>query len=371
MDFSGRLAAFPVGDLLQWAKNERCTGALVIRRSEREKRIYFHSGDVVGCLSNDPAEYYGQFLLLHGHLDEPRLFQALTHCTAQGTRLGSALRELGILSPEVIQQTLREQIEDEICDLFLWQRGVFYFQAEMPQEEEILPEPINVMGLMLEGTRWIDEHARIRRVLAHDNIVLRRGERWPGEGLTPAERRIAGLADGERTLGELYKAARGSYFRFLEGAFRLCVGMVLDIEAVGEAAEHGTHEMSVYDLLLEQATEEQVLVARRHMAVPLDLLERSYPMWVGEPTEEERTRMPVRVRDFYARFDGHTSLGEAFSGDARQRGREMDLLLLQLQKGRLALLPAPVERLEAEAERQGQSALQRWWRRVFGSSAAP
>ena len=370
MDFSGRLAAFPVGDLLQWAKNDRCTGALVIRRSEREKRIYFHDGDVVGCLSNDPAEYYGQFLLLYGYLDEERLFQALTHCTARGARLGTALRELGMLSPEVIQETLRQQIEDEVCDLFLWQRGVFFFQAELPQEEEILPEPINVMGLVMEGTRWIDEYARIRRVLAHDNIVLRHGERWPGEGLTPVERRIVSLADGERTLGELHKATRGSFFRFLESAFRLCVGSVLDIESVGEASESGTHEMSMYDLLLEQATEEQVLVARRHMAVPLDLLERSYPMWVGEPSEEERTRMPARARDFYARFDGRTSLGEAFSGDARQRGKEMDLLLLQLQKGRLALLPAPVERLEAEAEKQGQSAFQRWWRRVFGSAAS-
>jgi hypothetical protein len=43
----------------------------------------------------------------------------------------------------------------------------------------------------------------------------------------------------------------------------------------------------------------------------------------------------------------------------------MDLLLLQLQKGRLALLPAPIEKLEEMADRQSQPALQRWWRRVF------
>ena len=75
--------------------------------------------------------------------------------------------------------------------------------------------------------------------------------------------------------------------------------------------------------------------------------------------------MPTRARDFYARFDGKTPLGDAFSGDVRLRGREMDLFLLQLQKGRLALLPAPIERLEEQAEKQGQPALQRWWRRVF------
>ncbi len=365
MEFSGRLTAFPLGDLLQWAKNDRCTGALVIRRSEREKRIYLHAGEVVGCLSNDPAEYYGQHLVLHGHLTDDQLFKALSHCASHGTRLGMALRELGMLQPEVIQQTLREQIEDVVCDLFLWQRGIFYFQSEMPQEEEILPEPIDVVRLVMEGTRWVDEVARMRRVLIHDGVVLRRGDRRPGEDLPPVQRRIVESVDGRRTLADLYKKIRGSYYRFLAGAFRLCLDRVLDIEEVRETAEAGTQEMSVYDLLLEQATEEQVLVARRHMAVPLDLLERCYPVWVEEPAEDEQTRMPAKARDFYARFDGRTSLGNAFSGDARVRGREMDLLLLQLQKGRLALLPAPVDHLEQAAERRGQPALQRWWRKVF------
>jgi hypothetical protein len=370
MEFSGRLSAFPLGDLLQWAKNDRCTGALVIRRSEREKRIYFHAGEVVGCLSNDSAEYYGQHLVLHGHLTDDQLFQALSHCSTRGLRLGVALRELGFLSAEVIQQTLREQIEDVVCDLFLWQRGIFYFQSEMPQEEEILPQPINVMGLVMEGSRWLDEVTRIRRVLVHDDIVLRRGDHRPVPAdLAPVQRRLVDQVDGQKTLGELYRKVRGSYYRFLEGAFRLCIDRALDIAEVRESVERGTHEMSVYDLLLEQATEEQVLVARRHMAVPLDLLERCYPVWVEEPAEGEQTRMPAQARDFYARFDGRTPLGEAFSGDARIRGREMDLLLLQLQKGRLALLPAPLDRLEERAERRGEPDRQRWWRRVFRAAS--
>lgn len=370
MEFSGRLAAFPMADLLQWAKNEACTGALVIRRSQREKRIYFNSGDVVGCMSNDPAEFYGQHLLLNGHLDDSQLFLALSSCAARSVRLGVALQDLGMLPPQAIQQTLRAQIEDQICDLFLWQRGVFYFLAELPPEEEILPEPINVLGLVMEGGRWLDETSRIRRVLVHDDVVLQRGELADLSDRTPIERRILAAVDGEKTLAEIYEKVRGSYFRFLEAAFRLCVGRGLDIAEVRDTAERSsTSEISVYDLLLEQATEEQVLVARRHMAVPLDLLERCYPVWVEEPAGEERTRMPAKARDFYARFDGSTPLGEAFSRDPRQRGREMDLLLLQLEKGRLALLPAPVDRLETQVEERGQPALQRWWRRMFRAAS--
>jgi hypothetical protein len=365
MEFSGRLAAFPMTDLLQWAKNERRTGALVVRRSAREKRIYFDRGDVIGCLSDDPAEFYGQHLLIYGHLSDQQLFQALTHCTQQKVRLGTALRELGLLPEEVIQRTLREHIEDVIWDMFLWPRGLFYFREEMLTEEELLPEPMDTMGLILEGTRWTDELARMRRVLVHDGVVIRHGARWPGEDLPPLDRRVARHVDGQ-TVGELYRKVRGSYFRFLESVYRLCIASVLDIEDVGEDSAAGTFEMSVYDLLLEQATEDQVLVARKHMAVPLDLLERCCPVWVLEPTAEEQKRMPSKARDFYARLDGRTTLGEAFSGDARQRGRELDLLLLQLQKGRLALLPIPLDRLEQQAAESGVPPLQRWWSRVFG-----
>jgi hypothetical protein len=368
MEFSGRLTAFPPSDLLQWALNDRRTGALVLRRSDREKRVYFHAGEVISCLSNDPAEYYGQHLLLNGHLQQEQLFQALTYCTTQGVRLGTALTDLGLMPPEKVQQTLRSQIEDTICDLFLWERGVFYFQAEMPLEEEILPDPIHAMGLIMEGTRWLDEYRRIRKLFIHDNMVVRRGATWPGRDLSPVERRIASELDGKRTLAELYRVIRGSYFRYLEGAYRLAIAAVLDIDSVGEPLDSTTREMSVYDLLLEQATEEQILVAQRHMAVPLDLLERWVPVWVAEPGAEEQTRMPARARDFYARLDGKTALRDAFSGEARLRGREMDLLLLQLQKGRLALLPAPVDQLEAEAENSGQPPLERWWQRVFAKS---
>lgn len=364
MEFSGRLAAFPPGDLLQWARNDRRTGALVVRRSDREKRVYFHAGEVVGCLSTDPAEYYGQYLLLNGYLDQGQLVRALSHCNRAGRRLGSALLELGYLAPDEIQQTLRRQIEDLVCDLFLWDRGLFYFQSEMPPEEEILPEPIHTLGLAIEGARWADEHARMRRLLVHDGVVLAHGSAGPREDLSPLKRRITAAVDGERTLGELYRAIRGSHFRFLEGVFQLCVDSVLDIASVGEESETGTHEVSVYDLLLEQAAEEQVLVAHRHMAVPLELLERSVPVWIGEPSNGERGRMPARARDFYTRFDGATSLGEAFSPDPRERGREMDLLLLQLQKGRLALLPAPLEQIEREAEQRGDPPASRWWRRL-------
>ena len=226
MEFSGRLTAFPLGDLLQWAKNDRCTGALVIRRSEREKRIYFHAGDVVGCLSNDPAEFYGQHLVLHGHLGDDQLFQALSHCATRSVRLGVALRELGLLPPRSSSRPCASRSRTSICDLFLWQRGIFYFQAELPPgggdpaRADQRPGAGDGGGPL--AGRGRPHPPRAGRTTTWCSA---RGERWPGGG--PARRSSGGSSSWwtvERTLGELYKKVRGSYFRFLEAAFRLCVG---------------------------------------------------------------------------------------------------------------------------------------------------
>ena len=190
MDLSGRLSTFPLADLLQWAFHDRCTGELVVRRSHREKRVFFKSGEILACFSDDPAEYYGRHLVLNEMLNKKQVVFALTYCQRRGTRLGVALQELGLLPPEEIQRTLRLQIEDSVCDLFLWRRGVFFFQEHELQEEQLLPEPISTLGLVLEGARWLDEYRRIRETIVLDDVLLLPGPNHGGERRTPMLRRI-------------------------------------------------------------------------------------------------------------------------------------------------------------------------------------
>ncbi len=366
MELSGRLASFPIGDILQWVNHERRTGSLVVRRSRREKRIFLRNGEVVGCLSDDPAEYYGQHLLLNGHLDEGSLVKALRYCKMQETRLGVALRNLGLLSPEKVQATLRSQIEDSICDLFLWRTGVFYFQAGDPVAEEILPEPIHTYGMILEGTRWIDETHRMRRLLAHESLVLRRGPRWPGTDLTPLQERVGGLVDGHASLQDLYRYIGGIYFRFLEAVFGLAVNEVLDIESVGEAAlpGSGSQEISLYNLLLEQAAEDEMYMTRQHLSVPLSLIERFIPVWAQEPSAKDLDALPPEQRDFLKRFDGKTMLKDLLSTEQAAVNQELDALLEQLRAASIALLPSSPADLDATANRRGEPVQKRWWRAI-------
>lgn len=359
MEFSGRLAAFPPSELLQWAQNERRTGAIVFRRSRRQKRIYFQKGRVVACLSDDPADYYGQHLLLHGYLEEGQLVDALSYCTRSGKRLGLALTELNLLSREEVRASLSQQIADSVCGLFLWNHGVFYFEEDSPPDEEILPEPIETMTLVLEGSRWIDEFARFRKVFPHDNVVLRRGPAWPGRDLNPVQQRISEVVDGQKTLAKIHWRIKGSYFRVLEGAYQLCMKEVLDLGAMGEAMETTSLEINVYDLLLEQAVEEEARAQERAPSLPMALVGPLRPVWVRQPTARDVSQLPEQLQAVVGRFDGTLQVAELVPA-SRQEAAEWDFFIEHLRKGNLALLPASPAELEEEV-----TAAPSFWQRLF------
>jgi hypothetical protein len=364
MEFSGRLAAFPVGDILQWAQNDRRSGALVVRRSGTEKRVYLRDGDIVACYSDDPAEYFGQYLLVRGLLTEAQLIQALTYCQKRGGLLGKVLVALDLVRADEMAAALRDHVEDLVCELFLWKTGIFYFTTESVADDQRLPAPLSAAAVALEGSRRADEHQRIRRLFVHDNVVLVRGKSRAKAPSALAER-ILESVDGERTLAELYSEVRGSWYRFLESSYRLAVEGVLDIGEVHDPADTHSTELRLADLLIEQLAEEQSVFLKQHFAIPYDALESFVPVWVRAPGDAEEARASGAVREFYEQIDGRRSLAELVGGgDRDERARRMDRLVLQLREGALALLPAPAEELAAAAEEQGRTEPARWWRRL-------
>lgn len=355
MEFSGRLASFPIADLLTWAHNDRRSGSLVVRRSGAEKRVYFRDGEVVACLSSEPAEFYGQYLLAQGLIDERGLVRALQICQRKGVLLGDALTQLSLLPGELMAESLRTHVEDQVCELFLWRTGIFYFTNETLPDKQVLPEPLAATRLAFEGSRRADEHGRIRRLFVHDNIVLKRSGRPPG-ALPPLERRILEHVDGARSLVELYNEVRGTWFRFLDGAYRLTVSGSLDVEEVNEPTDSASVELQLADLLLEQVTEERAALFQYHLSLPFDAIERAYPVWVRPPGDDESARGSGEWEAFDRQIDGETSLGEIFAAaPPEQRAARMDRLVLHFRAGALALLPRPASAFADHAPSG-------WWR---------
>lgn len=355
MELSGRLSSFPIAELLHWAHNDRRTGSLVVRASGREKRIYFREGKIVTCLTDEPAEFYGQFLLLAAYLDREKLYRCLSLCRERGKRLGRVLQEEGVLDLADVQRTLRYHIEDVICDIFLWDHGVFFFRAERPPEEDLLAEPISPMTLALEGSHWTDEVKRMREVFVDDNVVLGRTGRPVPDDLTPRKKRILEEVDSVRRLEALWGAVYGSFYRFLQAAFELHEDGLVEIVHYGRKLFPARPDLGLDDLLFEQAARENALA--RHQHGNLVDFERFVPIWVRQPDAGEWSRMPERARAFYSRFDGVRRLRDILSSREEDWVRELELLMLQIGKEAVALLPAPLAELGATADPAAASAV--------------
>jgi len=361
MEFSGRLSAFPLDSLLQWATIERPTGALVIRRAWGEKWVQLDRGGVVGCASNDPRDFYGPWLLCAGLVNETELLEALMRGEEEGVRLGTALVRMGLMGGETVQRTLRAHIRDQVCDLFLWRHGVFYFEDRELDDSDLSPQPLDGMALALEGSRRRDELERMRRVFVHDNIRVRPVEDGDSPE-SPLARRILRFVGEEIQVAELYRRVQGPYFPFLSAVFDLTVDDRLQIVDVGEAEQeegHESQEIALSDLLVERAAERERTLARERSWIRLQLLGGLYPEWAD--TAPDVANVDEAEQELVRRIDGRTALRDVFSDDPEIYDAQFEYFQEALRENALALLAAPRKerRRSGRGSRKASGATQR------------
>jgi hypothetical protein len=212
MALSGTLKTMLPGDLLQWLSLGQKTGTLVITNERVEKKIFFRRGRVISSASNDPREYLGQFLMSHGYLTEPELKKAMEVQQQSGILLGKILVMIDVITEQDLQRLMRLKAEEEIYDIFLWTDGDFYFvDDELPQMEMIQLQ-VDVTGIIMEGTRRVDEWTRIRETIPNDALIpVPLGEIDPAE-LEEVEEPIVRAIDGRRTIADIVLESRSSPF---------------------------------------------------------------------------------------------------------------------------------------------------------------
>ncbi len=213
MGVSGNLKTMLPGDLLQWLSLGQKTGTLLVSNKDVEKKIFFKSGRVISSASNDPREYLGQFLMSHGYLNEEELRKAMEVQQQSGILLGKILVVIGLISEDDLMRLMRMKAEEEIYDVFLWSEGDFRFLDDELPQMEMVPLRIDVTGIIMEGTRRVDEWPRLREVIPDDTVVPAIVKALPGDlDLNDAEQRVVEAIDGRRTIADIVLESRSSSF---------------------------------------------------------------------------------------------------------------------------------------------------------------
>lgn len=133
MDASkGELQQGAVVPLLEAAFRSQASGVLRVERGRELKKIFFHQGRIVLCLSNHPGEGLEEFVAVQDKLRADELAELRATAAAPGkTFLGALLAWQGV--PRVAQEALlRDHAALLLQDLVGWQQGQYQFQPGLP-----------------------------------------------------------------------------------------------------------------------------------------------------------------------------------------------------------------------------------------------
>lgn len=194
----GDLAVMPLADLVIWVANRRLSGVLTVERETVHKVFTLSEGMAVRAASNNPREYFGQFLVHFGLLTEDQLQRAFDTQTETKVLLGRILVMIGIVPEEQVIQTLRVKISETMLEAFDWTSGRFSFVAQVPEERR--PEievAVPLIDVHREGVLRADMWARFQQLFPDPRMILEVVEARVPSHATPdtLDGRILNLAE--------------------------------------------------------------------------------------------------------------------------------------------------------------------------------
>ena len=265
MGVSGNLRTMQPGDLLQWLSLGQKSGTLVVVNKSVEKRIFFKTGRVISSASNDPRDYLGQFLISHGYISEAELMKAMEVQQQSGILLGKILVMIDVIAEPDLLRLMRLKAEEEIYDIFLWQEGDFKFIDDELPSMEMIPLQVDVTGIIMEGTRRVDEWQRIREVIPHDVMVPIVARTIPTADLSEVQQTVVNSVDGKRTIAEIELQARTSLFIVCSTLHKLArEGFIRMTEPEGARAEE---KAPFEEPAMSESTEVASLLSRAQHAL--------------------------------------------------------------------------------------------------------
>ncbi len=174
MELEGTLRAFSLPDVLQFLSMGKMTGTLNVWQEGYNIDLIIKDGKIVNSSTLDRPRKLGQMLVYRGFIKRSDLEEALgaQKGVERGKMLGEILIERDLITKKTLKDALKLQLEEQIWELFFWRDGNFKFEhSKTSGTSEILIE-IDIESLLIEGSRRLDEWAKIAKNIPRDDVVL-------------------------------------------------------------------------------------------------------------------------------------------------------------------------------------------------------
>ncbi len=210
LSIGGQLAETGLPRILHNLYSLRATGLLHLENREVKKVIYIRDGYPIFVRSNLVKEFLGQILLRSGQLGEAELNQTVEIARAKGQRHGTALVEMGLISPQKLDESLHIQARQKLLEIFSWPAGSYRFIQAREFKPGVTTIDLSTANLILQGLREYAGREQLLKILEpHYDHYLQRAEnplyRFQEIQLTAGEQLILEGCQGHSTLREVLK----------------------------------------------------------------------------------------------------------------------------------------------------------------------
>lgn len=209
MALQGSLDTLYLNSILQMLRNDKKSGLFRAFNDRDEVTIYFSNGEVIYATGSHNNIRLGQLLLKAELISADQLQDCLKEAETQTASFGKYLVENHHLSAENLRMMLHKQTEELILQLFFWEKGQFEYRDAQINVKGLVPAKINIMKIILDATRKIDELAVLKKHLPGDDVILQVSKQIKNRKeikLTTNELQILTLVNGKQTIGELIQS---------------------------------------------------------------------------------------------------------------------------------------------------------------------
>lgn len=215
----GRVGPIPIEQIFHLAENMPGRVGLCFARGEQRIELYFEDRMLVFGRGHalPPGYTLGGFLVDQGAITPDDLEQFLREQSSPFVRLGEQLERLGYVPREAVTRALVSQVQLFASEAIRWIGSTFTILRDVrfPEAAESADVQLPVAFVLLEGMRQLDEWSRVvDQIGGLSAVPVRRSDfdERAVEGLSPRERFLLLHVDGESNVEEVARRARRPAF---------------------------------------------------------------------------------------------------------------------------------------------------------------
>lgn len=293
----GNIKTFALTSILQLLSTDRKTGVLELKSQDNAVKIFFSDGTIVYAMGSRKESRIGHILRSRDLISEEQLREGLQLAQKRKHALGKVLVDKGYISIKTLKTILHQQVEDILLELFYWDEGDFEYEDMHINLKAMIVTQINIMSLILEASRRIDEISVLKKNIKSDSVVFRLSEQAQNATTTVKlnkdEWRILALVNGKRSVGQLIAASsldRLSVYKILNSL--LSYGYVKQVQKPVREKEAGSADLEAILTIYHETLQ----IIRKNLVAELG--PKAYPLFEsGKPGDT------AELREMFNRYD--------------------------------------------------------------------